>query len=107
MIQNILHIRFDKIDRFIRTYDGTRYLGLLGSKKHDAIYKKIRYLIGQKIGITYIFSHYFDSDDSLPIEKILILHNVIKLIKSVLYKDKTHYHYKIFLEKCLYQLAKK
>ena len=58
------------------------------------------------------FSHYFakikvDSSDSLPIEKILTLHNVIILINSVLNKDKNHYYYKIFLEKCSYQLVKK
>ena len=40
-----------------------------------------------------IFSHYFakikvDSYDSLPVEKILTLNNVIIHIKSVLNKDK-------------------
>ena len=45
--------------------------------------------------------------DSLPIEKTMTLHNVIILIKSVLNKDKNHYYYNTFLEKCLYQLAKK
>ena len=34
-------IRFDKIDRFIRVYDGTRYLVLFGSEKYDFIYYKI------------------------------------------------------------------
>ena len=82
-----LRIRFDKIDGFIRIYDGTRYLTLFGSEKCDAIYDRIRYLISLKSGITYIFSHYFakikvDSYDSLPIEKTTTL-NVIILIKSV------------------------
>ena len=63
-------------------------------------------------GIAYILSHYFvkikvDSYDSLTIEKILPLHNVIIHIKSILKKDENHYYYKIFLEKCSYQLAKK
>ena len=107
-----LRIRFDEIDGIIRIYNGTRYLTLFGTKKYDAIYDRIRYLISLKSSITYIFSHYFakikvDSYDSLPIEKILTLHNVIILIKSVLNKDKNHYYYKIFLEKCSYQLAKK
>ena len=107
-----LRIRFDKIDGFIRIYDGTRYLTLFGSEKYDAICDRIRYLISLKSGITYIFSHYFakikvDSYDSLPIEKTLTLHNVIILIKSVLNKDKNHYCYKRVLEKCLYQLVKK
>ena len=48
-----------------------------------------------------------DSYDSLPIEKKLTLYNVTIHIKSVLNKDKNHYYYEIFLEKCLYQLTKK
>ena len=68
--------------------------------------------ISLKSDITYIFSHYFEkikvgSYDYLPIEKILTLHNVIILIKSVRNKDKYHYYHRITLEKCSYQLAKK
>ena len=48
-----------------------------------------------------------DSYDSLPLEKTLTLHNVIILIKSVFNKNQNHYYYKIFLEKCLYELAEK
>ena len=44
-----LRIRFDKIDRFTRVYDGTRYLTLLGSEKYDAIYNRNIYLIIQHI----------------------------------------------------------
>ena len=99
-----MRIKFGKINGFIRIYDGTRCLTLLGSENYDAIYNGIRYLIRLKSSITYIFSHYFtklkvDSFDSLTIEKRLTLHNVIILIKSVVYKDKNHYYCKIFLEK--------
>ena len=105
-------IRFEKIDGFIRIYDGTRYLTFFGSEKYDDIYDRIRYLISLKSGITYIFSHYFakskvDSYDSLSTEKIMTLHNVIILNKSVQNKDKNHHYYKICFEKCLYQLVKK
>ena len=87
-------LRFDKIDGFIRIYEGTRYLTLFGSDKCYAIYDKIRYLINLKSSITYIFSHYFvkievDSHDFLSIKKTLTLHNVIILIKSALIKIKT------------------
>ena len=41
-----------------------------------------------------------DSYDSFPIEKILTLHNIIILIKSVLNEDQSQYHYNSFLEKC-------
>ena len=36
-----LLIRFDKIDGFIKTYDGTTYLTLFGYKIYDAICSKI------------------------------------------------------------------
>ena len=51
-----IKLRFDKIDRFIRIYDGTRYLVLFGSENYGAIYKGIRYLISLKSSITYVSS---------------------------------------------------
>ena len=107
-----LQIRFNEIDAFIRIYDEIRYLTLFGSENYDVIYNRIRYLISLKCSITYTFFHRFakikvDSYDFIPIGKRLTLHNVTILIKSVLFKDKNHCYYKIFLEKCLYQLAKK
>ena len=51
-----LRIIFDKIDGFIRVYDGTRYLVLFGSEKCDYIYNRIRYLISVKGGIICNFS---------------------------------------------------
>ena len=61
-------------------------LSLFGLEKYDAINKRIRYLIGVKSGIRYVFSHYYEkikvnSYDSLPIEKKTTLHNVIMHIK--------------------------
>ena len=35
-------IRFDKVDRFARFYDGMRYFVLFVFKKYDAIYNRIR-----------------------------------------------------------------
>ena len=63
------------------------------------------------LGITYIFSHYYakikvDSYESLATEKEIGFHNFIILIKSVPNNDKSHHCYNMFLEKCLYQLAK-
>ena len=80
-----LRIIFDKIDRFIRIYDGTRYLTLFCSEKY-AIHNRVRYLISLKNSIIYALSHYYpkikvDSYVSLPIEKALTLHNVTILIK--------------------------
>ena len=50
-----LRIRFDKIDRFIRIYDGNRYLVLFSLEKYDAIYNNIKNFISQESGITYVF----------------------------------------------------
>ena len=52
-----LRIRFDKVEGFIRVYDGTRYLVLFGSEKDNVIFNRIRYFIGVKSGITYVFPH--------------------------------------------------
>ena len=107
-----LRIIFDKIDGFIRVYDGTRSLVLFGSEKCDYIYNRIRYLISVKGGITYVISHNYtkikvDSYDSLPLEKTVTFHNVKILIKSVCNKDRNNYFCNIFLEKASYELPKK
>ena len=101
-----LRIRFDKVDGFIRVYDGTKYLVLFGGEKYDFIYNRIRYLIGVKSGTTYAFSHNYakikvDSYDSLPLEKNLNFHNVVIHIKSVWSEDQNDYYYNILLEKFL------
>ena len=88
-----LHIRFDKIDGFIRVYDGNRYFALFVAEKFDFIQNKIRYLIGVKSGIIYVYFHNyakinFDSNDSF----LITLHNVIILVKSVFNKDKNNYY---------------
>ena len=36
-----LHIWFEKIDGFIKMYDGIRYLALFGSERYNAIYDRI------------------------------------------------------------------
>ena len=73
-----LRIRFNKVDGFIKLYDGSKYLVLLGPEKYDAICNRNRYLISLKCSITYIFSYYFakkrvDSYDYLAIENVIIL----------------------------------
>ena len=89
-----MQIGFDKIDGFIKIYNGTIYLILLGPEKYDASYDRISYLISLESWIIYIFvpcfaKIKFDSYDSLVIEKILaIMQIVITRIKPVLNKDK-------------------
>ena len=58
-----LHIGFDEIDGFIRVYDGTRHLTLLGTEEYEAAYNRIRFLRSQKkwyqIYIYIYIFHYF------------------------------------------------
>ena len=96
-----LRIRYNKIDRFIRIYNGTRSLVLFGPQKCDV--KKVNYVC--------FFSLLHENQSwffySLPIEKTLTLRNLIIHIKSVLNKYQYHYYYSMFLEECSYQLRKK
>ena len=48
--------RLDKVDGFVRAYNGTRCLVLFGPEKYDASCNKIRYLVSQKTSIIYVFS---------------------------------------------------
>ena len=52
-----LRIWFNKIDGFIKVYDGIRCLILFGSEKYGFIYNRIRCLVSVKSGVTYIISH--------------------------------------------------
>ena len=42
----LLRILFDKVDEFIRDYNGTKYLVLFGLERYGAIYDGIKYLMG-------------------------------------------------------------
>ena len=87
-----LRILFDKMDGFIKIYDGIRNLMLL---ECNDIYDVIKYLMSGKSGITDNVDCHFeririDSYISLPIEKILTFHNVAILIKSVANEPKSN-----------------
>ena len=98
-----MRIRFNKIDGFVRVRGGKfRHLVLFDYGLFDKICDKIQYLMSEKSGVTDRINHSFtkiriDSYNSLPIEKILTLHNIIILIKSVVNKNKSIYYYNIFL----------
>ena len=59
IVAKLLHIRFDKIDGFIRVYGRIRYLILFGAERYDSIYNRISYLVAVKSGITCFISHNF------------------------------------------------
>ena len=41
---------FEKIDRFIKIYDGIRYLVLFASERYNATYNRIKYVMIKKNG---------------------------------------------------------
>ena len=45
------HIWFNKVDKFIKMYDGIRYLVMYDYNRYNAIYYMIRYLISEKSSI--------------------------------------------------------
>ena len=76
---NLLCIRFDKVNGFFSTYDGTRYLVLFDPEKY-IIYKWIRCLISQETRIMF-FSHNYakmkNDSHNLPLEETLTFHVLI------------------------------
>ena len=95
-----LRIRFNNVEGFIRVYDETTYLVLFGPEKYDVIYNRIRYLLSQKSGITYVISYHYarikmDLYVSLSLGKTLTVQDIIILTKSVLNKDQNHCYYNI------------
>ena len=89
-----LHIRFNKINGFIRVCGNEfRYLLLFDYRLLDKICDKIKYLISEKSGIADSINYNFrkirvDSYNSLPIEKILTFHNFIFSLSQLLMRIK-------------------
>ena len=81
-----LCIRFHKIYGFIISLGRKiKHLILLDYGLFNKVCDKIRYLVSKKSGITNSINHKFektriDSNNFLPIKKILTFHNVIILI---------------------------
>ena len=75
-----LRIMFDKVDGFIRDYDGTKYLVLFVLEKYNASFDRIKCLTGLKTGIKYVCSYNYTKikidDDDLPLEKPFCLHSI-------------------------------
>ena len=104
-----LRIRLDKIDGLVRVGGSEfKHLVLFDDRLFDKICDKIKYLISEKSGIADSINNNFGeirigSYNYVPIEKILTVHNLIILIKSVANKNKNKYYYNIFLKKGLYK----
>ena len=95
-------IMLDKVDGYVRKYDGTKYLALFHSNENNQIiFYRIRYIIMLKINISDAFSHQYmeiktNSDDDLTLGKTLNVQNRVILFKSVFNKNHNHCYYKHF-----------
>ena len=76
---------WDEIKYHIRTIN-TGKSGECNSIEYEKDYIKIK----------------FDSDDDLPLNKILKLHNLTIIVRSVFEED-SEYYPQVFLDKCLYE----
>ena len=45
----------------------------------------------------------FNSDDNLPLNKVLKLHNLTTVVRSF-FQEVSKYHTQVFLDECLYEL---
>ena len=69
-----LGISFDKVDGFIKIYDGTIYLVLFGLKRYDAIDDRIRYLIIEKVVLHIVLIIILQESELIHV--ILYLYNI-------------------------------
>ena len=70
-----LPIQFEKIDRFIKTYDGIRYLVLFAPERYNTIYEGINYLISEKVALHIV---------------LIIIFQELELTHIILYLQKKH-----------------
>ena len=79
-----LHSIFDKLDGFIKKYDRTKYLGLFFPVEMcEGICGRIR--LKSNISDISDMKIKINSDDDLPLEKTLNMHNVVIFVNPILH----------------------
>ena len=110
-----LYLIIDKVDGFIEEKNENKYLTLVSTDKNKKVLTKytklwngIKNLIEKlnnkpgKYGKDFTKIK-FNSDDSLPLNKKLKLHNMTIIIRSIFQEDGKYYP-QVFLDVCLYEL---
>ena len=98
-----------QINRYIRKYDGPKYLALFRSdEKHDRIFDRIRYLIMLKSNVSDVYFQKctktkINLDDNLSLEKTTNIEDLVILFKTSFNENHNPYHYEKFLEKYSYK----
>ena len=112
---NPLYLTIGEADRYIEEKNGNKYLTFTSTDKNKELLEKytklwdeIKYLIkkinGGKTSENEkdFMKTKFSSDDNLPLNKILKLHMLTVIVRSVFEEDVKHYPH--FLDECLYKL---
>ena len=112
---NSLYLIMNKVDGYFEEINGNKYLTLVSTDKNKEVLTKYTELWdGIKNSIEKINNKSgeygkdfmkikFDSDDSLPLNKTLKLHNMTIIVRSVFEEDDKYYP-QVFLDECLYEL---
>ena len=112
---NPLYLIIDEVDGHFEEKNGNKYLILDSTDKNkEVLIKYTKLWDGIKNSIEKVnnkLGEYgkdfmkikFNSDDNLPLNKTLKLHNITIIVRSV-FKEDGKYYPQIFLDECLYEL---
>ena len=113
---NPLYLSISDVDGYIEENNGNKYLTFLSTdknkkvlEKYTKLWDKIKYHIqtinagkSSEYDKDYMTIK-FSSDDDLPLNKILKLHMLTIIVRSVFEEDGKYYP-QIFLDECLYEV---
>ena len=97
---NPLYFIVEKVDCFIKEKDGNKYLNFASTDNNKEVLKKYTELWD---GIKNLIERIDNSDDNLPLNRPLKLHNLAIIVRSV-FQENNKYYPQIYLGKCLYEL---
>ena len=112
---NPLYLLINRIDGFIEKKYGSKYLNIIDTSKNSEILKKYNQVFyGIKYHIKKINNNdikydkdymkiKFNTDDNIPLNKVLYFPTITVMIRCVLEKDGKYYP-QVYLDECLYQI---
>ena len=113
---NPLYLIIGEVDGYIEENNGNKYLTFASTDKNKKVLEKYtNFWDGIKCHIQTInagksFEYEkgyrkikFNSDNDLPLNKILKLHNLTMIVRPVFEEDGKYYP-RVFLDECLYEL---
>ena len=111
---NPLYLMLNKMNGYFEEINGNKYLILVptneSKEKYEELWIKIRDLIrsitkkSDDYDEKYINTK-FDSDDELPLNKMIEIPVIIIVVRAIFYENNKYYP-QVFLDECLYKLSK-